>query len=129
MVGIVLVSHSISLAQGVKEIAIQMAPDVKIETAGGTEDGRIGTDINKISDAINNVYSNDGVVILFDLGSALMNTEMAIEFFDEEMKGNIYILDAPITEGAVVAAVNASMNKGLDEIISELKNMKLNKIQ
>ena len=129
MVGIVLVSHSSKLAEGVKEIAIQMTPDIKIETAGGTCDGRLGTDMNKISTAINNVYSEDGVAVFFDLGSALMNTEMAIEFLDDDIKKNIHIIDAPIVEGAVVGAVNASMNKSIDEIISALKDIRINKIQ
>lgn len=128
MVGIVIVSHSDNVAKGVKEIAIQMAPEVNIAEAGGTNDGRIGTDINKITDAIREVYSDSGVIILFDLGSAFMNTEMAIEFLDEDMKNNVEIIDAPLVEGAIVAAVDSSIGKNIDEIKKSLKEMPLNKI-
>ncbi len=128
MVGIVIVSHSYNVAKGVKEIAVQMAPEVNIAEAGGTNDGRIGTDINKITDAIREVYSDSGVIILFDLGSAFMNTEMAIEFLDEDMKNNVEIIDAPLVEGAIVAAVDSSIGKNIDEIKKSLKEMPLNKI-
>lgn len=132
MVGIVIVSHSSNLALGVKEIASQMAPEVKIECAGGTEDNLIGTDINKITNAIKSVYNTDGVLILFDLGSALMNTEMAIEFLDDEIKDKVKdkvkVLDVPIAEGAVVAAVSCSQNKSISEIEKDLIKIKMNKI-
>lgn len=128
MVGIVIVSHSIDLANGVRDIAKQMAEEVKIETAGGTEDGRIGTDISKITNAILNSFDKDGVIILFDLGSALMNTEMALEFLDDDIKNKVKILDAPIVEGAIVSAVLASQNKNIAQIEEELKSLKINKL-
>ncbi|MBE6062331.1 MAG: PTS-dependent dihydroxyacetone kinase phosphotransferase subunit DhaM [Clostridium butyricum] len=128
MVGIVIVSHSRSLADGVKEVASQMATGVNIQVAGGTVDGRLGTDIEKIKDAISRAYSNDGVIILFDLGSSMMNTEMAIEFLRENMRNNIIMLDAPLVEGAVVAAVDASIGRSLAEIVADLNKMKINKI-
>lgn len=128
MVGIVVVSHSDLVARGVKEIAGQMAPEVKIEAAGGTPDNRIGTGINKITEAIEKVYSEDGVMIFFDLGSAFMNTEMAIEFLDDSIKEKIQIMDAPLVEGVITAAVECSMNKNIQEITISLKEMPLNKI-
>jgi len=128
MVGIVIVSHSNKVAEGLKEIALQMAPEVKIAEAGGTNDGRIGTDITKIQDAIREVYSESGVIILFDLGSAFMNTEMAIEFLDEDMKNNIEIIDTPLVEGTIVAAVDSSIGKNIYEIKKSLKKMPTNKI-
>lgn len=128
MVGVVIVSHSNKLAEGVKEVASQMASEVKIESAGGTCDGRLGTDIEKIKDAIKNAYTDEGVVILFDLGSSMMNTEMAIEFLDEHMRKNIRIMDAPLVEGAVIAAVDSSIGKSLEEIVTELNKMKINKM-
>ena len=79
MVGIVVVSHSQKIAEGAVELAKQMAPEAKIAAAGGMEDGSIGTDVAKISDAIEAVDQGDGVVILVDLGSAVMSSEMAIE--------------------------------------------------
>ena len=123
MVGIVIVSHSNKVAEGLKEIALQMAPEVKIAEAGGANDGRRGTDITKIQDAIREVYSESGVIILFDLGSAFMNAEMAIEFLDEDMKNNVEIIDAPLVEGTIVAAVDSSIGKNINEIKKSLKTM------
>lgn len=129
MVGIVIVSHSNKVAEGVKEIAYQMAADVPIASAGGTSDGGVGTDIDKILKGIKEVYSEDGVLILFDLGSAYMNAEMAIECLEENMKQKIEIIDTALVEGAIVAAVESSMNKTLLEIKDVLKDMSLGKIQ
>ncbi|NFG22373.1 PTS-dependent dihydroxyacetone kinase phosphotransferase subunit DhaM [Clostridium botulinum] len=128
MVGIVIVSHSNFIAKGVKEVALQMAPEVLIVDAGGTSDGRIGTDISKITSAIESVYSDSGVLVLFDLGSAFMNTEMAIEFLEDNIREKVEIIDAPLVEGAITAAVEASMDKSLAEIKEVLKPMSLNKI-
>lgn len=127
MVGIVLVSHSKNLAEGIKELSLQMAGNVRIATAGGTEDGRLGTDVNKISNAINEAYSDDGVIILFDLGSAYMNAQMAIEFSEYD-DGKVEIVDAAFAEGAVTAAVESSLNKSKEQIKEALKNMQLGKM-
>ena len=84
MVGIVIVSHSASLAEGVRELADQMVQGrVPMATAGGIEDPEqpIGTDPMKVLAAIESVFSEDGVLVLMDLGSALLSAEMALEFF------------------------------------------------
>lgn len=128
MVGVVLVSHSKKIVEGVKELAMQMAPDARVAVAGGTKDNRIGTDIDMISEAIHEVYSEDGVLVLFDLGSAYMNTEMAIEFLDDEMREKVVIVDTAIVEGGISAIVEASMDKTLDEIKESVEIMKLNKM-
>jgi len=104
MVGIVVVSHSQKLAEGVLELAKMMAPTANISAAGGIEDGSAGTSFKKISEAIDEVYSDDGVAVLMDMGSAVMTTEMVIE----SMKARkIKMLDCPVAEGAVVAALEA----------------------
>ena len=82
MVGIVIVSHSQKIAEGVVELAKQMAASVPMAAAGGLEDGSIGTDFQKIYEAVEAVQSDDGVAILFDLGSAIMTTEMVLESFE-----------------------------------------------
>lgn len=128
MVSIVVVSHSSSIAEGAKELANQMAPEVSIAAAGGTGDGRIGTDVEKIMNGIEGVYSHDGVIILFDLGSAFMNAEMAIEMLPEEMQNKIEIVDAALVEGVVTAAVECSIGKSITEIKEELKVMALGKM-
>lgn len=116
MVGIVLVSHSNKIAEGIKEVSLQMASQAKIAAAGGTKDERIGTDVNKILEAIESVYSEDGVIILFDLGSSYMNAQMAIEFLDIDKQKNVEIVDAALVEGAIVAAVESTLNKNITEI-------------
>ena len=81
----------------------------------------------KISATIENAFDKDGVILLFDLGSSLMNAEMAIEFLDEDIKSKVEIIDAPLVEGTIVTAVYASMNKTIEEIKDNLKSMSLNK--
>lgn len=116
MVGIVIVSHSEKIAQGVVELCKQMAPEVPIAAAGGLPDGGIGTDFERIYGAVESVMSDDGVVVLFDLGSALMTTEMVMEQFEE---GKVMLADAPIVEGAVIASVSASMGLSLLDVVRE----------
>ncbi|MCD3350686.1 PTS-dependent dihydroxyacetone kinase phosphotransferase subunit DhaM [Clostridium botulinum D/C] len=128
MVGIVLVSHSSNIVEGLKELLAEMAPTTPIVTAGGTRDGRIGTDMDKIMEGIQKIYSEDGVIVLFDLGSAYMNAEMAIECLDEEMIHKVKIIDAPLVEGALTAAVQSSIGKSIEEIEKALGSMKLGKI-
>ena len=116
MVGIVIVSHSEKVAQGVVELCKQMAPEVVMVAAGGLPGGEIGTDFQRIYEAVESVMSDDGVAVLFDLGSALMTAEMVMEQFEE---CKVMLADAPIVEGAVVAAVSASMGLSLSQVVEE----------
>jgi dihydroxyacetone kinase phosphotransfer subunit len=123
MVGLVVVSHSQKIAEGAKELALQMAQDAKIAACGGMEDGSIGTDMAKILEGIQEVYSEEGVVILVDLGSAVMSSEMAIEMMDNSDK--IKIVDTPLVEGTIFGAVEASIGSPLEnvmDVLSEAKN-------
>ena len=88
--------------------------------AGGLEDGGFGTSFEKIETAIRSVYSQDGVVILMDLGSAVMTTEMVVELFEGE---KVAMADAPLVEGAVVAAIDSVGNVGFEEIMEHLKKV------
>ncbi|WP_317411785.1 dihydroxyacetone kinase phosphoryl donor subunit DhaM [Clostridium baratii] len=129
MVGIVIISHSNKIAEGVTEMALQMASEVPIIPAGGTKDNEIGTDINKISDAIKKAYSDDGVMLLFDLGSAYMNAQMAIDFLEEDIDTNkVQISDCALIEGAIAAAVQSSIGSNIEEIKEALKDLRLEKI-
>jgi dihydroxyacetone kinase phosphotransfer subunit len=117
MVGIVIVSHSDKISQGIVDIGKQMAQrDVKIISAGGTRDGRIGTDATKIMEAIIESDDGSGVIVFVDLGSAVLSTEMAIDFLDEELKKRVVIADAPLVEGSITAIVEASLGKNLLEV-------------
>ena len=128
MVGIVIVSHSSKVAEGVKELALQMASNVPIAAAGGTSDNELGTDLEKIILAIKQVYSKDGVAILFDLGSACMNAQMAIESLTDEMQSNVKIIDAALVEGAITIAVDSSIGKSLHEIEVVARKLCLHKM-
>jgi phosphocarrier protein FPr len=117
MIGIVIVSHSHVLAKGVQEMAIQMSQNlVKIEAAGGVNDQTIGTNAERIHRAIEAVYSPDGVLILFDLGSALFSTQMAIEMLPPEQQAHVLVSAAHLVEGTIVAAVEASLGHSLEEV-------------
>jgi phosphocarrier protein FPr len=135
MVGIVFVSHSAKLAEGVKELADQMVQGrAPLAIAGGINDpdNPIGTDPMKVYEAIESVYSDDGVVVLMDLGSALLSAEMAIEFLDPIRQGNVSLSAAPFVEGALVAAVQASVGGTRQQVLAEARGalaMKVNQLQ
>jgi len=106
-VGLILVSHSADLARGSAELARQMAPSVTIAPAGGADDGSIGTSFDRINEAITEADTGQGAVLLYDLGSAVLTAETALEFLEPEAAERIRIVDAPLVEGALAAAVTA----------------------
>ena len=117
-VGLVVVSHSGKLAEGVCELAAQMAADVQLAPAGGTDDGGIGTSLEKIQAGIAQADSGDGVLLLTDLGSAVMTAEMALEFLEPDQQQRVRMADAPLVEGTVAAAVAAQTGKSLAEVLA-----------
>ena len=121
MVGFVIVSHCEMLAKGVVEITKMMADGVPIRAAGGMEDGGFGTSFDKIYNAIEEVYSEDGVIVLMDMGSAVMTTEMVIEAMDGR---KVVMADCPIVEGAVTGTISAISESTLEEIMEELAEVK-----
>lgn len=119
MVGIVIVSHSSKIAEGIREMAAQMArPGQRIIAAGGATDGTIGTDTVKIYEAIKAADDGSGVAILVDLGSAILSTEIALELLDDDLRNMVSIADAPILEGSISAVVQASLGGTLAEVIA-----------
>lgn len=117
MIGIVIVSHSPKIAAGVKDLADEMTQGgVAIKAAGGLDDTIIGTNAERIYEAIEEADDGDGVLVLVDLGSAVMSTQIAIEMLPEERQSHIRVSNAPLVEGAVVAAVEASSGKSLEQI-------------
>ena len=105
MVGLVVVSHSENLAKSVVELTALMAPAAPVAAAGGMADGGFGTCFEKIRDAIESVRSEDGVLVIMDLGSAVMTTEM---------------VDCPLVEGAVVATIDAVGGMSFEAIKEDL---------
>ena len=116
-VGIVIVSHSPDVAKGAADMVRQMVGDeVPLSFCGGNPDGGIGTSVEKIMEAINAAWSEKGVAILVDLGGAESNSEMAIEMMPQEMQGRIVICNAPVVEGAVMAATEAWGGSSLEDV-------------
>jgi dihydroxyacetone kinase phosphotransfer subunit len=119
MVSLVLVSHSRRLAEGLAEMVSQVAgSDVRIAVAAGTVDGRLGTNATAILEAVRSVATPDGVIILLDLGSAALSVEMALEELTLDERAWVAVSSGPLVEGAVVAAVQASVGASLPEILS-----------
>jgi phosphocarrier protein FPr len=120
----VIVSHSAKLAEGVVELALNMGgADLLIQAAGGlsARDATLGTDPTLILRAIERVYSDDGVLVLMDLGSAVLSSEMALEMLPEEKRGKVVLCEAPIVEGAIAAAVQARIGSSIQQVISEAR--------
>lgn len=124
MAGLVIVSHSRKLAEGVAELAEQMTQGrCALAVAGGIDDDEhpIGTDAIKVVAAIEEVYDDSGVLVLMDMGSALLSTEMALELLDPDMAVNVRLCSAPVVEGAMAAAVAASAGLSVEEMAEEAR--------
>ncbi|HZC07979.1 MAG TPA: dihydroxyacetone kinase phosphoryl donor subunit DhaM [Ktedonobacterales bacterium] len=122
-VGLVIVSHSQRLAEGVAELASQMTQgEVKIVAAGGTDSGELGTSLEKVQRALDAADSGDGALVLMDLGSATLIASMALEQLSEERRARTVLSDAPLVEGAVVAAVEASIGSDLAQVAATAKD-------
>src|SRR3954464_6703240 len=120
MVGLVIVSHSGLIAEGVAQLAREMGgADVAIEPAGGLDDGSIGTDAERVLAAIGRAASPEGVLVLMDLGSAVMSAEIAVEMFGDEIP--VQLSAAPLVEGAVAAAARARGGASLAEVATEAR--------
>jgi phosphoenolpyruvate---glycerone phosphotransferase subunit DhaM len=116
-VGIVIVSHSSKVAEGAADMVRQMVGDtVPIAYAGGNPDGGLGTDVAAIRDAIDRAWSDAGVAVLVDLGGAETNSEMAIEMLPEIRQSRVVVCNAPVVEGAVMAATESSGGSPLEAV-------------
>src|SRR6266540_3365742 len=116
MVGLVIVTHSATLAAGVAELARGMGGEVPIELAGGIDapEPALGTDAVRVAEAIERADGGDGVLVLMDLGSAVLSAEMALDLLPAERRERVLLCEAPLVEGAVAAAVTAKLGSSLD---------------
>ena len=125
MVGLVIVSHSARLAEGVVELAREMGGDeVPIEAAGGLDDpeGAIGTDAMRVMAAIERAdAAGDGALVLMDLGSAVLSAETALDFLPDDQRERVLLCEAPLVEGAVAAAAAARAGGSLAEVAEEAR--------
>ena len=124
MIGIVVVSHSLKVAEGicdmVQQISSRDGKKMPIYPAGGTSDGKMGTDPKIVKAAIEQADQGDGVVVLADLGSGVISSQAAIALLDEPLRSRVRIADAPVLEGAVGAGVEAASdaNGSLDTVVA-----------
>jgi multiphosphoryl transfer protein len=124
VIGIVLVSHSPKVAEGVAELAREMGgSEVRLEPVGGLDmpDRPMGTDAVMVHQAIERAWSEDGVLVLMDLGSAVLSAEMALDMMPEERRARVLLCEAPLVEGAVAAAVAARLGRSLEEVADEAR--------
>ena len=132
MFGIVIVSHSRTLAKSLCELAKELSgKDIPAAYAGGVEgkEDVFGTDATDIMDAVESVYSDEGVIIFADMGSALISSETALDFIDPEKAENIYISSAPLVEGVISAAVQCGTGSPLKLSVSEAEESLMQKIE
>ena len=116
-VGIVIVSHSPKIAEGAADMVRQMVGDsVPLAWTGGNQEGGLGTDVAAIIEAIDRAWSDSGVAVLVDLGGAETNSEMAIEMLESSRREKVVVCEAPVVEGAVMAATEASGGATLDAV-------------
>ena len=120
-VGLVVVSHSRALADAAVELARGMLPgrELAVEVAAGDVDGGLGTDATAIAEAMTAADSGDGVVVLMDLGSAVLAAETALEFVDDDVRTRVVLSPAPLVEGLVGAAVTAASGAGRAQVAAE----------
>ncbi len=118
--GLVLISHSGKLVEGLRDMVAQVAgDDVAVGTAGGTDDGRLGTSAPRIAEAIGAVLrQSDDAVVLLDLGSAALSLEIALEELTQDERARVRVTEAPLVEGAILAAVQASVGASLAEVVA-----------
>lgn len=127
MINILIASHSHKLAEGLKDLIGQMAGDVNIEYSGGTEDGELGSNFEEINEKMTRL-ANDGLVVFFDLGSSMMNCEMAYDMLDDDLKENVLLAGSPLVESSVEIAVTIDGNTKLEDIKNQVDAYSLNKL-
>lgn len=128
MLKIMLTSHSRKLVEGLKEILLQIAPDIEILISGGDKDGNIGSNFDEIFSIMNENAKDEGLIVFFDLGSSMLNCQMAIDMLDNEKKKKVYLTGTPIVETSVQVAVDVSAGQSLAEIKEYIETYPKNKL-
>lgn len=127
MINILITSHSNKLAQGLTELISQMAANVRIEYSGGTEDGELGSNFEEINQKMTEL-AEDGLVVFFDLGSSMMNCQMAYDMLDENLKEKVIIAGSPLVESAFEIAIDINENSKLEEIKEKIASYHMDKL-
>lgn len=124
MLALLILSHSSDVAKGVKDICLQMAPSgVIIESIGGTTDGKLGIDAERVFHSLQELTKDsEGVIIIGDIGSTILAAKNAINLLG--MPKNVRIADAPLVEGAITASVEAFLGSSLEEVVKKAEEAK-----
>ncbi|MGL4607088.1 MAG: dihydroxyacetone kinase phosphoryl donor subunit DhaM [Eubacteriaceae bacterium] len=118
MTGVIIVSHSEKLAEGLRDIVMEMNDgSVEVIAAGGADGGRIGTNTIKIMNAIEALAEREQILIFVDLGSSVMSSEAAIDLIDDDLQEKVQIVDAPLVEGVIGCVVQATITNNIEEIL------------
>lgn len=123
MIGIILVSHSEKIADGLKEMLEEMVSSelVRIIASGGTGDGRLGTNALQIYENLKSLKDCQDIYLFCDIGSSVLSSEAAIEMVDNNLIEQITLVDAPLIEGAFIGAVQASIGASKQSILEEIQ--------
>lgn len=127
MINILITSHSNKLAQGLTELISQMATNVRIEYSGGTEDGELGSNFEEINQKMTEL-AEDGLVVFFDLGSSMMNCQLAYDMLDENLKEKVIIAGSPLVESAFEIAIDINEDTKLEEIKEKIASYHMDKL-
>ncbi|MBS3991317.1 MAG: PTS-dependent dihydroxyacetone kinase phosphotransferase subunit DhaM [Erysipelothrix sp.] len=128
MITIVVVSHSKKISDGIVDMIAEMVPsdNVTVLSAGGTEDGGIGTDPMRIQSLIEEHHESENIYLFGDIGSSIMSIEMVLDLIDPILREKCIYIDAPLVEGTFVAAVQAMIDPSYDAILREVGKLKNN---
>lgn len=127
MATLIILSHSPKIADGTKELAMEMAADANIVAVGGTCDGTLGADYDATLAALESAAQQGDVIVLADLGSTRMTVQMVYEALDEDLQAKVHLCDAALVEGSIVAAVGISAGLDMDTILGQMKSVMLKK--
>lgn len=128
MTSILLLSHSNKLANGLKELLSQMASSTQIEVSGGTEDGELGSNFDEIQNKMTSLAKQGNLVVFFDAGSSMMNSQMVYESLEDGLKEKVIIADMPIVEGSIEVSVKIETGTDFEEIKEYISNNKYGKL-
>lgn len=125
MVGLVLLSHSLKLVEGIRDIVDEMAKGIPLYLAGGNSEGGLGSSYELIKEVFQKAYSPEGVIVLYDIGSSFMTAEFVLDELDDNIRSSIKIIKAPLVEGAIVAAVEISSGASFVDLCELLREMEM----
>lgn len=128
MTSILLLSHSALIAKGLKELMQQVAPNVEIETSGGTADGELGSNFEEIFEKMTRLAEKGNVAVIFDLGSSMLNALTAKDMMEDVAKKKILLVDSPMIESGMEIAVMAESGEDFENIKEYAASSSLGKL-